>query len=71
MLTLHWIALVLVIIVALNWSLVGLFQVDLVAALFGGQAAPLSRLGYVLVGLSGTVVAFTSAALRDRPAHLA
>ncbi len=62
MMTLHWTALVLVIIGALNWGLVGLFQFDLVAALFGGQAALLSRLVYTLVGLSGVVVAATSSA---------
>jgi len=66
MLTLHWIALVLVIVGALNWGLVGLFQFDLVAALFGGQATPLSRLVYILVGLSGIVLAFTSPALVSR-----
>lgn len=36
----------------LNWGLVGLFQFDLVAALSGGQDAPLSRMVYTLVGLS-------------------
>ena len=61
--SLHWIALLLVIVGAVNWGLVGLFQFDLVAALFGGQAAPLSRVVYTLVGLSGVVVAATSAAL--------
>jgi hypothetical protein len=60
---LHWIALVLVIVGAVNWGLVGFFQLDLVAALFGGQAAPLSRVVYALVGLAGVVVAATSAAL--------
>lgn len=64
--TLHWIALVLVIIGALNWGLVGLFQFDLVAALFGGPTSPLSRLIYILVGISGLVVAFTSTAVRTR-----
>ena len=44
--TLHWLARVLVIVGALNWGLVGLFQFDLVAALFGGQASPLSRVVY-------------------------
>ena len=68
--------LLLVIVGAVNWGLVGLFQFDLVAALFGGQAAPLSRVVYTLVGLSGVVVAATSAALagsRDAavPAHSA
>ena len=74
--SLHWIALLLVIVGAVNWGLVGLFQFDLIAALFGGQAAPLSRVVYTLVGLSGVVVAATSSALagsRDAavPAHSA
>ena len=60
---LHWIALLLVIVGAVNWGLVGLFQFDLVATLFGGQTATLSRVVYTLVGLSGVVVAATSAAL--------
>src|SRR5215203_4643528 len=47
------ITLLLVIVGAVNWGLVGLFQFDLVAALFGGQQAALSRIVYVLVGLSG------------------
>ncbi|WP_073024598.1 DUF378 domain-containing protein [Lutispora thermophila] len=46
-------SLVLVIIGALNWLLVGLFQFDLVAALFGGQDAVLSRIIYTVVGLAG------------------
>jgi uncharacterized membrane protein YuzA (DUF378 family) len=45
--------LLLVIVGALNWGLVGLFQFDLVAALFGGEQAALSRIVYTLVGLSG------------------
>ena len=69
--TLHWIALLLVIIGALNWGLVGLFQFDLVAALFGGQGALLSRLVYVLVGISGVIVALTSTAFRHRRTELA
>lgn len=46
------ITLVLLIVGGLNWGLVGLFQFDLVAALFGGQDAALSRVVYTLVGLS-------------------
>ena len=49
------IALALVIIGAINWGLIGLFQFDLVAAIFGGQDSFLSRLVYGLVGLSGLV----------------
>lgn len=47
------IVLALVIIGAVNWGLIGLFQFDLVAAIFGGQGALLSRVVYTLVGLSG------------------
>lgn len=46
-------ALLLVIIGALNWGLIGLFRFDLVAALFGGQEGLLSRIVYSLVGLAG------------------
>jgi len=49
---LNVITLILLIIGGLNWGLVGLFQVDLVASIFGGQSAVLSRIVYVLVGLS-------------------
>lgn len=47
------IALILVIIGALNWGGVGLFQFDAVAWLFGGQAAMISRIVYTLVALAG------------------
>ncbi|MBF7125498.1 DUF378 domain-containing protein [Pediococcus pentosaceus] len=50
--TLDVIALVLLIVGGLNWLLVGIFQFDLVATLFGGQAAIISRIVYVLVGIS-------------------
>lgn len=46
-------ALVLVIIGAINWLLVGLFQFDLVATIFGGQSSIISRIIYALVGVSG------------------
>ncbi len=47
------IALLLVIIGAINWGLVGVFQFDLVASIFGGQGALLSRIVYTLVGAAG------------------
>ena len=50
--TLNLVTLVLLIVGGLNWGLVGAFQFDLVATLFGGQDAVLSRIVYVLVGLS-------------------
>ena len=48
---LDWISTILMIIGGLNWGLVGLADVNVVAALFGEQSA-LSRLIYVLVGLA-------------------
>ena len=49
------IALALVIIGALNWRLIAFFQFDLVASLFGGQDAFLSRVVYALVAISGLI----------------
>lgn len=46
-------ALFLIIVGALNWLLVGLFQWDLVASLFGGEASWVSRTVYTLVGIAG------------------
>ncbi len=46
------ISLALLIIGGLNWGLVGIFEFDLVAWLFGGSASILSRIVYVLVALS-------------------
>ncbi|PLT34039.1 DUF378 domain-containing protein [Bacillus sp. V5-8f] len=48
-------ALVLTIIGAINWGLVGFFQFDLVAAIFGGQDSALSRIIYGLVGIAGLI----------------
>ena len=52
--TLQKIALVVTIIGALNWGLVGLFEFNLVEALFGAQTV-LTRLVYSLVGLTGLI----------------
>ena len=46
------IALVLAIVGGLNWGSVGLFRFDMVAWLFGGQTATVSRVIYPLVGLA-------------------
>ncbi len=46
------IALIFVIVGALNWGLVGIFGFDLVAAIFGPMSI-LSRIVYILVGISG------------------
>ncbi len=46
-------ALVLAILGAINWGSIGLFGVDLVALLCGGQTAVLSRIIYTVIGLAG------------------
>ncbi|MCL2827329.1 MAG: DUF378 domain-containing protein [Oscillospiraceae bacterium] len=45
------IALILVIVGGLNWGSVGIFGFDIIAAIFGGQSAAISRVIYTLVGL--------------------
>ncbi len=45
------VALILVIVGGLNWGSIGIFGTDLVAMLFGGQMAAISRVIYTLVGL--------------------
>ena len=56
---LNALALLLVIVGAVNWLLVGIAKIDLVAALTGssfGETNPISTVIYVLVGLSGVVL---------------
>jgi uncharacterized membrane protein YuzA (DUF378 family) len=58
-------AVVFVVVGALNWGLVGLFQFDLVAALLG-DATLLSRLVYVAVGVAGLFLALQWTTIHDR-----
>ncbi|MCC8015708.1 MAG: DUF378 domain-containing protein [Eubacterium sp.] len=46
-------ALTVIIIGAINWGLIGFFQFDLIAVLFGGMSSLISRIIYGLVGLCG------------------
>jgi hypothetical protein len=55
---LGWVALALVVIGALNWLLIGVFQYNLVAAIFAGPLAPAARITYILVGVSGLYLVF-------------
>ncbi|WML47106.1 DUF378 domain-containing protein [Neobacillus sp. PS3-34] len=49
------IALALTIIGAINWGLIGFFQFDLVANIFGGQDSAIARIIYGLVGIAGLI----------------
>ena len=64
-------ALILSIIGSLNWGLVGIFQFDLVAWLFGGQGSLFSRIVYTVVGLAGlwceTLHLLSAASGRNQP----
>lgn len=60
-----WIAMTLLIIGGVNWGLVGLFEFDLVATLFG-EMTPISRLIYVAVGLSALYSIYTASKMGKR-----
>lgn len=68
------IALILVIVGALNWGGIGLFGFDTVAFLFGGQLSLLARIVYTLVALAGLwciTLLFRTDTSTDRPPHTA
>ena len=66
--TLYWSTLILLVVGGLNWLLVGLFGFDLVAAIFGDMSA-LSRVVYVVVGLSAiTVLALSTRLVENQKA---
>jgi uncharacterized protein len=56
---LDWVSIILVVIGALNWGLVGLFEFDLVAAIFGPLTV-VSRIVYVLVAVAGVYLLVTT-----------
>ena len=56
----YQIAFVLVLIGAINWLLVGLFQLDIVAALLNGMDSILSRIIYTIIGLSGLILIYST-----------
>jgi uncharacterized protein len=64
--SIDWIAYILTIIGGLNWGLVGLFKFNLVNEIFGKESA-LSRIIYVLVGLSALYLIYAGTKLgKDR-----
>ncbi len=63
------IAAVLLVIGGLNWGLVGLFQFDLVAGLFGGSDMTAARIVYALVGLAALYQAIQVKGIQSRWCH--
>ncbi|MGM9987873.1 MAG: DUF378 domain-containing protein [Bacillaceae bacterium] len=55
MTTLQRIALIFTIIGAINWGLIGFFQFDLVASIFGGMNSTFARIVYGIVGIAGLI----------------
>ncbi|NIP32517.1 DUF378 domain-containing protein [Candidatus Saccharibacteria bacterium] len=62
---LDWIAIILVIVGGLNWGLVGIFDFDLVAAIFGDMSA-ISRVVYTLVGVSAIWMIYTASKMAKK-----
>ncbi len=60
---LHVVGLIVVILGAINWGLVGLFPIDRVATLCGGPSVLASRVIYTVVGLGGLMLAATTIAV--------
>ncbi len=63
--SLDWIALILLVVGGLNWLLVGLFSFDLVASIFGYMTT-VSKIVYVLVGLSAFYILLLSGKIRRK-----
>ena len=63
-----WVALALVVVGGLNWGLVGAFNFNRVDTLFGEMSA-LSRIVYVLVGLSAVYLVYTASKLASPARH--
>ena len=53
--TIKKISLILIIIGAINWAFVGLFELDLVASIFGGSDELLARIVYIIIGIAGLI----------------
>ncbi len=53
--TLKKICLILIIIGAINWAFVGLFNIDLVATIFGGSDHIAARIIYIIIGIAGLI----------------
>ena len=64
---LDWVALVLVIVGGLNWGLYGAFEYDLVASIFG-DLSTVSKIVYVLVGLSALYMIFGASKMGGKEA---
>ncbi len=65
---LDYLAMALLIVGGLNWAMVGLFDVDMVATIFG-QGTPATRIVYVVVGLAALYSIYTTAKMAGSKRH--
>lgn len=66
MTAIDWVPMLLLIVGGINWGLVGLINVDLVAAIFG-EGSLAARIVYVVVGLSALYALYLASQLSRRP----
>lgn len=59
---LDWTAIILLVVGGINWGLIGLFNLDLVATIFG-EMSVLSRVVYIMVGISAIYVLIVASKL--------
>jgi uncharacterized protein len=62
---LDWLSIILTVVGALNWGLIGLFNFNLVETLFG-TGSLLTRIVYILVGLAGLYLIYTASKFNTR-----
>lgn len=62
-----YIAITLIIVGAINWGLIGFFQFDLIAFIFGGMHTWISRVIYALIGISGLYCLTLYGRVYDQP----
>lgn len=63
-----WVAIILAVVGAINWGLIGLFNFNLVAAIFG-ELSPVSRIVYIVVAVAGLYLLFAATRFRDTGAR--
>ncbi len=64
--TANLITFIILLVGGINWLSIGIFQFDIVAGLFGSQAAVLSRIVYIIVGLCALYLIYSALARRGK-----
>lgn len=67
--SIDWVALVLTVVGGLNWGLVGAFEFDLVATLFGDMSV-VSRIVYIVVGIAAIYLIIAATTKKDSASQM-